>query len=441
MLMVVPSILLVGLTTFYAGLVWGLISTIAAGPLFAISVCVFVLIGKRLTMPKIRPGIYSIRTGFGVRKWLNDHIMAMSLGLTNTLYATLYLVPFLRMLGARIGRWSEVSTVGHIDPDMLVLGDESFVADIAVVGAAIFYHGYVAMMPVEVGCRSFIGNGALVPGGFRMGDESLLGVHSVPTGQQIEPQSSWLGSPAIFLPRRQESQKFDEDLLYRPRPSLVFWRFFIEYFRITLPATIAALTLLAATEITLAMANTLTPLALLLLLPLVMVGIGIASTLLVVLLKWLIVGRYRTRVEPLWSVFVRRSELITGLYESVAVPATLSWLTGTPWIAPVMRLFGIKIGKRVWMATTFITEFDLVEIGNDAAIGGSTSLQTHLFEDRVMKISTIKVGNGASVGSRSVVLYDTEIGAGASLDALSLVMKGESLPAGSHWRGIPSRSI
>jgi non-ribosomal peptide synthetase-like protein len=93
------------------------------------------------------------------------------------------------------------------------------------------------------------------------------------------------------------------------------------------------------------------------------------------------------------------------------------------------------------MDTTFITEFDLVDIGDDAAIGASTSLQTHLFEDRVMKMSTVKIGAGASVGSRSVVLYDAEVGAGASLDALSLVMKGESLPAESQWRGIPARAI
>jgi non-ribosomal peptide synthetase-like protein len=427
--------------TLYAGPAWGFASTLVAGPLFVFSVCTLVLLGKKLVMPKIRPGIYAARTSFGLRKWLSDHIMAMSLGLTNTLYATLYLVPFLRLLGARIGRWSEISTVGHIDPEMLILGDESFVADIAVVAPAIFYHGYVALMPVEVGRRSFVGNGALVPVGSRMGDNSLLGVHSVPTSRQIEPQTSWLGSSAIFLPRRQESQSFNENLTYRPRPTLVAWRFFIEYLRITLPATIMALTLLGATLLTLDLVAVLSPMELLLLLPLMFIGIGIASMLLVVLLKWLIVGKYRPRVEPLWSVFVRRSELITGLYETVAVPALLGWLTGTPWIAPVMRLLGVKIGKRVWMDTTFITEFDLVEIGDDAAIGASTSLQTHLFEDRVMKMSTIKIGAAANVGSRSVVLYDSEVGAGASLDALSLVMKGERLPTGSEWRGIPARAI
>jgi non-ribosomal peptide synthetase-like protein len=160
-----------------------------------------------------------------------------------------------------------------------------------------------------------------------------------------------------------------------------------------------------------------------------------------VLLKWLVVGSYRPRVEPLWSVFVRRSELITGLYETVAVPALVGWLTGTPWIAPVLRLLGARIGRRVWLDTTYLSEFDLVEVGDDAAIGAATSLQTHLFEDRVMKMSTVRIGAGASVGSRSVVLYDAEVDARASLDALSLVMKGESLPAGSNWRGVPARAI
>jgi len=104
-------------------------------------------------------------------------------------------------------------------------------------------------------------------------------------------------------------------------------------------------------------------------------------------------------------------------------------------------LSGIAAQQRVWMGTTFITEFDLVEIGDDAAIGASTSLQTHLFEDCVMKMSTVKIGDGASIGPRSMVLYDAEVSAGASLDALSLVMKGESLPAGSQWRGVPARAI
>ena len=70
-------------------------------------------------------------------------------------------------------------------------------------------------------------------------------------------------------------------------------------------------------------------------------------------------------MEPLWSRFVRRAELVTGLYEAAAVPALLYMLTGTPMLAPVLRLFGAHIGRRTWIGTTYLTEFDLVEIGDD----------------------------------------------------------------------------
>jgi hypothetical protein len=84
---------------------------------------------------------------------------------------------------------------------------------------------------------------------------------------------------------------------------------------------------------------------------------------------------------------------------------------------------------------------DLVAVGDDAQVGGWTSLQTHLFEDRVMKMSALVVGPHASVGPRSVVLYDAALGAGCALDALSLAMKGEVLPGESRWRGIPARRM
>jgi non-ribosomal peptide synthetase-like protein len=213
-----------------------------------------------------------------------------------------------------------------------------------------------------------------------------------------------------------------------------------EYFRVTLPPCLLALALLIGVYSMYMLAQVLSPLTLLVLLPALAMGLGVAATLVVVFLKWLMMGRYRARVEPLWSLFVRRTELITGLYESLVVLVLVGGLTGTPWIALFLRLFGARIGRRVWLATTYLTEFDLVEVGDDASVSETTSLQTHLFEDRVMKMSTVKIGDRSSIGSRSVVLYDSLVGVGASLDALSLVMKGETLPAGSRWRGIPARA-
>jgi carbonic anhydrase/acetyltransferase-like protein (isoleucine patch superfamily) len=82
-----------------------------------------------------------------------------------------------------------------------------------------------------------------------------------------------------------------------------------------------------------------------------------------------------------------------------------------------------------------------IHVGANAAIADLTSLQTHLFEDRVMKMSTVKIGQGCTVGPRSVVLYDSVMEAGSKLDALSLLMKSEVLPSESEWRGIPARLV
>ena len=167
-------------------------------------------------------------------------------------------------------------------------------------------------------------------------------------------------------------------------------------------------------------------------------GVGLLVTLVTAALKWLVMGRYRPRVEPQYSHFVWRTELITGLYENVAVPWVLHWLAGTPLMAPALRLFGAHVGRRVYIETSYLTEFDLVVVGDDAAVAGHTSLQTHLFEDRVMKMSTVTIGAGCTVGPRAVVLYDATLEADAELDALSLAMKGETLPAATRWRGIPA---
>jgi serine acetyltransferase len=62
-------------------------------------------------------------------------------------------------------------------------------------------------------------------------------------------------------------------------------------------------------------------------------------------------------------------------------------------------------------------QFDLIDIGDEASIGSDAVLQTHLFEDRVMKMDFVRVAKRASVGAAAVVLYDTEVGEGARLGA------------------------
>ena len=305
-----------------------------------LTACALVLAGKKLVMPTAQPGVFPLRSLFGLRKWLVDKLMAANLGLTNTLYGTLYTMPWLRLLGARVGPRSEVSTVANIDPNLLTLGEECFVADLAVVGAARYYNGLVALGPTEIGARCFVGNSSLVPNGTNLADGVLIGVQSVPPSQPTGAGTSWLGSPAIFLPRRQIYEQFDESVTYRPPARLVACRLAIEFWRVVLPPTLstAVMFLIGWTMVELEEEWEFPALAAFF--PAVYLGCALLAAGVVAGLKWLLVGRYRPRVEPSWSHFVWRTELITGLYETVTVPWLLHWLTGNSFPGSVVTPAG-----------------------------------------------------------------------------------------------------
>lgn len=437
LLLSVPGLYLIW--TYHQGSIWtGLLLTPVAAIIFVLGTLLVIIAGKWLVLPDLQPGIYPQNSLFALQKWIGDRLMQMSLDQVNTLYSTLYLSPFLRLLGVRVGPRAEVSTVAHMDPDLLTLGEECFVADLAVIGAARYYQGLIALGETVVGTRAFVGNAALVRGEIRLPADSLIGVLSVAPNLDLPAGSSWLGSPPIFLPRRQSSGHFDESVTYRPGWGMVICRLLIELGRVLLPSTLGYAGLFLLAFCLGKLLNNQGILRTIALAPLFYLGTGCLLTLVVVLLKWLIVGRYRPRVEPQWSHFVWRTELITGLYESVAVPWLLNWLAGTPAMAPLLRLFGATVGDRVYLDSSYLTEFDLVHIGDDVAVAGQSSLQTHLFEDRVMKMSNVTIQDGCSIGSRAVVLYDSNLEAGTTLDALSLVMKGETLPQHTKWTGIPA---
>ncbi|MDD7969113.1 Pls/PosA family non-ribosomal peptide synthetase [Actinomycetospora lemnae] len=440
-LMVVPSVLVVWGALLGAGVLAGLAATLLAGPVFVVTVCLVVAVGRRLVLPRTPVGIHPVRSPLGLRKWVADALLAYSLAFTNSLYATLYTVPWLRLLGARVGRGAEVSTAAHLDPDLLTLGEQSFVADMASVGAATYADGRMLLRPTRVGDRAFVGNAALVPSGVGTGDGSLVGVHTVPPPEGVPDDSSWLGSPAMHLPQRQDSGDHPVEETFSPDRRRVRRRLAVELVRATLPASLLGIGLygyLLALSLV-ARGRELLPVALVA--PLIALVASTAIVAYVVAVKRHVAGTYRPRVAPLWDPFVRRTELVTGLYEAAAVPTLLGMLTGTPFLPMALRRFGARIGRRTWIATTYLTEFDLVEVGDDAAVGPAVSLQTHLFEDRVMKMSTVRVAPGATVGARSVVLYDATVGADVDLDGLSLLMKGEELGEGGRWRGIPARGV
>ena len=433
-----PGVALVAFALTTGGPWWGTAAAFAAVPVGIVWYVVVLVAVKRLCIGRIEPGVYPLESTQYLRYWFLSYLLSNTRVLLLPVYATVYLPPLLRWLGASIGRDTEVSTVTHVTPDLLSVGDGCFLADACLVGGCRVHHGHVEIGSNRIGEKTFIGNSAMLPGGSDVGNDALLGVLSAPTsGQTLPDNERWLGAPAFALPGTQKDLNFSDTQTYQPTRKARRSRAISDAIRVLLPGMIAtaALTLFITF---LVFATDWWPMwVVAATVPLLTTVLAFATIASVALVKRLLIGTFEPTVQPLWCRYVWNNEIINGTYEAIS-ESTMPPMLGTPFASMCMRWMGCKIGKWVFLETPYFSEFDLVEIGDHAALNLGATIQTHLFEDRVMKADYLRIGAGCTVGNLSVVLYGTHMQRGACLGPLSLLMKGETLPVGSSWSGIPS---
>jgi non-ribosomal peptide synthetase-like protein len=441
LLMAVPALLLLG-AIMGADLLWGLPGVVVAVflsvPVGVASYAFYIAGLKRLVLGKAKPGTYSVYSLFYLRKWFVDELMKVSRRLLLPLYTTLYFPPWLRLLGAKIGKRAELSTVWYFSPEMLEVGEESFFADGSIVGGKRIFRGSFEIGINRIGRRSFVGNSAILPMGKGLGDQCLLGVLSAPPVEGAPNGTEWLGSPAFGLPNRQKVGNFEDSVTFRPTKKLYLQRALIDALRILIPNYLGLFSVTLSTGLMYLSFLQGGALALFLIAPFIAIATGVLTSLFVIGIKKAVMGTFLPVVQPLWSMYVWLNEMVNGIYESVMAPSLVP-LLGTPFAAPLLRLIGCRIGRHTYLETTLFSEFDLVQIGDYCALNAGAIIQTHLFEDRVMKSASLKIGDECSIGNMAVVLYDTEMQKGTNLAPLSLVMKGETLTPFTRWHGIPSQ--
>ena len=436
-----PSTVLIIAGLYFGGPLWGTAAAFASVPVWLLSYATGVVIAKRM-IGSVKSGPVSIGSLAYFRHWFLSFLLDNTKTILMPVYATVYLPPFLRALGAKIGRGTEISTVSHINPDALEIGAGSFLADACLVGGERIHNGVVQTTAVKIGEKSFIGNSALVPGGCTLGNGVLIGVASTPPENvsTVADDTRWLGAPGFQLPTAQRPCCFADATIFTPTWAMKIERTITDTFRILLPGIITMSCALLLTTF-LVIGSRMFPLwQVIAAVPLVAISLAYLAVAMSALVKKALIGRHSPTVKPLWSRYVWQNELVNGVYESVAATA-IAPLMGTPFIAPCLRMMGCKIGKWCFIESTLFSEFDLVEIGDRAALNIGSTIQTHLFEDRIFKSDRLVIGRGCSVGNMSVVLYSTEMGPGSALGPLSVLMKGENLHNNTRWQGIPCEPV
>jgi non-ribosomal peptide synthetase-like protein len=408
--------------------------------LFMTAVTVLLIAVVRwLILPRVTSGRYSIWSGFYLRKWTVALATEVTLDTLTSLFATIYMRAWYRLMGARIGRGAEISTNLAGRYDLTTIGAKNFIADEVVFGDEDIRRGWMHLEPVRTADRVFVGNDAVVPPGADIPEDVLIGIKSKPPeNARIAPGETWFGSPPIKLPTRQKVD-IGATWTYEPSFGRKLWRAVFEALHTSFPSMLFITFAILAIDLYFYPAILEQRWGMLILSFMgASIVIPLLQTLVVVAVKWSLMGVYKPLMKPMWSWWAMRTEAVAVLYWGLAGKVLLEHLQGTPFLPWILRLLGVKLGKGICMHTTDITEFDCVKIGDFCAINALSALQTHLYEDRVMKVGRVELGRGVTVGANATVLYDSHIGDYAQLRPLTIVMKGEAIPRHSEWEGAPA---
>ncbi|MEV0337149.1 Pls/PosA family non-ribosomal peptide synthetase [Nocardia sp. NPDC050717] len=380
----------------------------------------------------LREGYHPVRSRTGWQVWATERLLDSARTFLFPLYASLLTPIWLRLLGAKIGKNVEASTVLLL-PKFTVVSDGAFLADDTMIASYELGGGWLRIGEAKVGKRAFLGNSGMTAPGRRVPKNGLVAVLSAaPT--KAKAGSSWLGSPPVRLRRATESS--DTSRTFDPPLRLKLARAFVETCRL-IPVMVTFAIGLGVLFTLALIAQHSDYLVAALLSGLVLMAAGAVAGAIAVAAKWLLVGRIRAVEHPLWSSFVWRNEVSDAFVETVAAPWFARAATGTPVMNLWLRGLGAKIGRGVWCESYWLPEADLVTLGDGATVERGCVVQTHLFHDRIMSMDTVTLDAGATLGPHCVALPAAHIGAGATIGPASLVMRGDVVPPSTRWWGNP----
>ena len=385
-------------------------------------------------MGRQREGVVSRWSAAYVPVWLVPDIVDSA---QRWLYGTMFWPHWLRLAGARVGRDCEISSLIDSLPATMEFGDRVFCADGIYLGGARIHRGAVTIRPVALASNVFLGNGALVPGGVRVPEGTLLGINTVADARLLRPNTTWFGHPPLQLSRPRVNTPGVHGAA-NPSALRRATRLSWEAARFSLPVgpVVAFLLYLWAID---RLTAAVSALQLMIAIPLVTLGTASLPILAALAIKWLLLGRVRPGVHPLWSSWASRWDFYCVVW-NVYVRQLTSQLAGTALLSVLLRAAGAHIGRGVILDGRFADDLpdpDMITIEDGATVEGI--FQAHTFEDRVLKNGPVVIRAGATVAHNAVLLYGADIGANTQVAPHSVIMKHERLLPGIGYTGYPTR--
>jgi non-ribosomal peptide synthetase-like protein len=359
---------------------------------------------------------------------------------------SILVVHYLRTLGYRLTPYVQTGSnfgneVKHESPYLNSVGRGTVAAS----GISFLNADYTStsfrLSRTALGKDNFLGNAIVYPPQARTGDNVLIATKAlVPIDGEVRSDVGLLGSPAFEIPRTvaRDSQfvemAHDEEFPRRLAAKTRYNLRTIGYFLLVRWVYAVVLTVVAMGALDVltdlgAWAITLSTLFLL------------AFSLVYFTFVERAILHFRP-VQPLHcSIYDSRFWQRERLFKMMAKTGVHRIAVGTPFISPLWRLSGVRLGKRLFDDGHGMSEKHIVSLGDDVTLNAGTYIQCHTQEDYAFKSEGVTVGSGVTFGVGALAYYGAAIGDGAVLEADSFLMKGEEVPAGARWGGNPATEL
>ena len=155
-----------------------------------------------------------------------------------------------------------------------------------------------------------------------------------------------------------------------------------------------------------------------------------------IVVKWVLIGRWKPRTIRVWSLGYVRFWIVKTLVRM----NPLVLFRGSPLYVLYLRALGARIGRDVALfAQSMPVCTDLLSIGDRTVIRKDAMFSGYRARDGLIEIGSVTLGADVFVGEATVLELGTRIDDGGQLGHTSALLSGQLVPAGERWHGSPAR--
>ncbi|MEV8479080.1 Pls/PosA family non-ribosomal peptide synthetase [Streptomyces sp. NPDC051173] len=162
----------------------------------------------------------------------------------------------------------------------------------------------------------------------------------------------------------------------------------------------------------------------------------VALCLFPVVVKWILIGRWKQGEFPVWGTAYVRFWVVKVLVHA----SPMLFFVGSPLYVLYLRALGAKVGKNtVILSRSIPVCTDLLTIGAGTVIRKDSYFLCYRALSGCIQTGPVTLGREVFVGEQTVLDIGTSMGDGAQLGHASALQSGERVPGGERWHGSPAQ--